>query len=283
MTKPQILILGNMTKEGVADLIESLREWFETCAEILGVFPHDGFPLDLAAPAKLCIVFGGDGSLLSAGRSLAPLGVPLLGVNMGKLGFLADYDVQHLKKHLAEMLAGQIQPVDRIMLSVLVHGCDGKRVTEPVRLASNDIAISAGDPFRMIDLNVAQGEQHVARYLGDGVVISTPTGSTGYNLSAGGPILDPALDAVAITPIAPHTLSLRPIIVRAEEPILITAIRVNEGTKMVIDGQIPCKLCDGQVVEVRRAEKPLRLIPHPGRDFFQTLSNKLHWGRSPHH
>lgn len=283
MARQGILILGNMAKEGVAECIESLREWLETSADILGVYPHDEFPLDAAKAAKLCIVFGGDGSLLSAGRIIAPLGLPLLGVNMGKLGFLADFDVSHLKKHLAEILAGEIQPIERIMLSVVIHDSHGKEAENIVSLATNDVAISAGDPFRMIDLNVTQNNQQVARYLGDGLVISTPTGSTGYNLSAGGPIVDPTLKAITITPVAPHTLSLRPIIVRAEESIRITAIRVNAGTKIVIDGQIPCKLCDGQIVEIRRAEKPLKLIPHPGRDFFQTLANKLHWGRSPHH
>jgi len=282
-----ILILGNMNKAGVAECIDSLRGWVGSCAEVLGVYPHVDFPQDIARRAKLCIVFGGDGTLLSAGREIAPLAVPLLGVNMGKLGFLADYDPEHLKRHLPDILAGAVSPIGRIMLSVRARSCGpgqgGCGCEDTVYLATNDVAISAGDPFRMIGLDVSRGSQRVARYLGDGLVVATPTGSTGYNLSAGGPIIDPTLDAMVITPVAPHTLSLRPMVVPAGGTISITATRVNEGTKLIIDGQVPQSLVAGQVVEVSRAEKPLMLFPHPGRDFFQTLADKLHWGQSPHH
>jgi len=287
MAGPGILILGNMNKAGVAECIDSLRGWLGSCADVLGVYPHIDFPQDVARRAKLCIVFGGDGTLLSAGREIAPLAVPLLGVNMGKLGFLADYDPEHLKRHLSDILAGAVSPVSRIMLSVRVRSCGpgqgGCGCEDTVYLATNDVAISAGDPFRMIGLDVSRGSQRVARYLGDGLVVATPTGSTGYNLSAGGPIIDPTLDAMVITPVAPHTLSLRPMVVPASGTISITATRVNEGTKVIIDGQVPQSLAAGQVVEVSRAKKPLMLFPHPGRDFFQTLADKLHWGQSPHH
>ena len=287
MAGPGILILGNMNKAGVAECIDSLRGWLGSCADVLGVYPHIDFPQDVARRAKLCIVFGGDGTLLSAGREIAPLAVPLLGVNMGKLGFLADYDPEHLKRHLSDILAGAVSPVSRIMLSVRVRSCGpgqgGCGCEDTVYLATNDVAISAGDPFRMIGLDVGRGSQRVARYLGDGLVVATPTGSTGYNLSAGGPIIDPTLDAMVITPVAPHTLSLRPMVVPASGTISITATRVNEGTMVIIDGQVPQSLAAGQVVEVSRAKKPLMLFPHPGRDFFQTLADKLHWGQSPHH
>lgn len=284
MARAGIVILGNMNKPGVEDQIESLRNWFTERAEVLGVFAHDACPPESAREARLCVVFGGDGTLLSAGRDLAPLGVPLLGVNMGKLGFLADFNVEHLQRHFDDALAGRIQPAERMMLVVQIEGCEGQTdaPAEPI-LAANDVAISAGDPFRMIDLAVRQGGQCVSRYLGDGLVLSTPTGSTGYNMSAGGPILQPTLEAVAITPIAPHTLSLRPIVVAPQPPIRITAERVNRGTKMIVDGQLPFDLCRGQVLRVSRADCSLRILPHPGRAYFDTLAGKLHWGQSPHH
>ena len=280
MSRKSILILGNMTKPGVAEQIEKLRPWFERHVKILAVARSDRPPPRRAAGADLCVVFGGDGTLLTAARMLAGGGVPMLGVNMGKLGFLAEFNVEHMQKHLMEILDGKVTPTARIMLDVRVCDCRKHRFRSP---AVNDVAISAGPPFRMIDLHVAQDGTQISQYLGDGLVISTPTGSTGYNMSAGGPIMEPGLDAVAITPVAPHSLSMRPIVVRSDRAVRITAARVNAGTAVIIDGQISSGLCDGDVVEVRRAEKPMLLVPHPGRPFFATLSGKLQWGKSPHH
>ena len=285
MAKPCVLILGNLEKPGVSEQMESLRGWLNEQADVLAIQAHTHELPDGAAEAKLCIVFGGDGTLLSAGRDLAKHNIPLLGVNMGKLGFLADFSVDDLKKHLTGVLAGQIAPVQRMMLSVTLWGCPKGQAREAVYkgLASNDVAIAAGDPFRMIDLHVHQGELHVSRYFGDGVVICTPTGSTGYNMSVGGPILQPSLEAMVISPIAPHTLSLRPMVLSPTPTLHVTASRVNEGTKMIIDGQIPHRLCDGQTVEIGRADVSMRIVPLPGHQYFQTLANKLNWGQSPHH
>jgi NAD+ kinase len=276
----KILILGNMDKAGVGEQIDALRDWFAERAEVLGVQAHDE-PIDAEArAADLCVVFGGDGTLLAAARALADVGMPLLGVNMGKLGFLAEFSVQHMQKHFETVLAGDVQPTERMMLDVCVLRDGEPAFRSP---AANDVTIAAGWPFRMIDLNVARGDEHIARYLGDGLVIATPTGSTGYNMSAGGPILEPTLDAVAITPIAPHTLSLRPITVGIDRPVRVTAARLNEGSAVIIDGQIRTDVRDGDVVETSHTAKHARIVPHPGRPFFHTLASKLHWGRSPHH
>jgi len=280
MAKKSIVILGNMGRAGVAEQIDALRGWFERRVKILGVQAANSPLGDAARSANLCVVFGGDGTLLAAARTLTGTGIPLLGVNMGKLGFLAEFDVQTMQKHFSAILAGKLAPTDRIMLQACVGDCDTHRFCSP---AANDVAISAGPPFRMIDLNVAQGNEQIAQYFGDGLVISTPSGSTGYNLSAGGPILEPVLDALVITPIAPHSLSIRPIVVGAEAVIRVTATRVNAGSAVIIDGQVSSGLCSGDVVEVRRAAAPARIIPHPDRTFFDTLTSKLQWGRSPHH
>lgn len=280
MARKKLLILGNMLKPGVEQQIQALSEWFSQWVDIIAVCPaRDPLP-PAAAQADLAAVFGGDGTLLTASRMLASLGVPLLGVNMGKLGFLAEYSVEHLKKHFPAILSGEIQPIERMMLEVSVRGCRAEPFSSP---AANDLAISSGPPFRMIDLSVRQGDGELARYVGDGLVVSTPSGSTGYNMSAGGPILDPALEAIAITPVAPHTLSLRPVVVRSDWPIIIRATKVNEGTAVIIDGQVCSSLCDGDTVEVRRSPRGALIVPHPGRTFFDTLADKLQWGRSPHH
>jgi NAD+ kinase len=206
--------------------------------------------------------------------------VPLIGVNMGKLGFLAEFNVEHLKKHLAQILSGQFQPTQRIMLDVCVSG-GGKKAFRS--LAANDVVISAGPPFRMIDLNVEHGGSLIARYLGDGLVISTPTGSTGYNMSVGGPIMDPTMDAFTISPIAPHSLTVRPIVVRADAAVCVTSVKVNAGSAVIIDGQVSTGLCQGDVVEVSKAPCRLKIMPHPGRGFYQVLSDKLQWGQSPYY
>lgn len=285
MGKPRILILGNLDKPGVAEQMDSLRGWLAEQADVLAIQSHTSELPDDAENAKLCVVFGGDGTLLSAGRDLAKLNVPLLGVNMGKLGFLAEFSVADLQRHLAGVLAGRITPVERMMLSVTLWSSPKGQAREIVYqgLASNDVAIAAGDPFRMIDLHVHHGDQHVSRYYGDGLVICTPTGSTGYNMSVGGPILQPSLEAIVISPIAPHTLSLRPMVLSPSPTLHVTASRVNEGTKMILDGQIPQRLCEGQTVEIGRADVSMRIVPLPEHHYFQTLANKLHWGQSPHH
>jgi NAD+ kinase len=278
--RKRILILANPDKPGVCEQIERLREWFEQRVEIMAVRSVMDGPAAEMREADLCIVFGGDGTLLSAVRLLSGTDVPLLGVNMGKLGFLAEYSVEHLRKHFDDILSGRIEPVERMTLEVAVSDRQDRHFRSP---AGNDLAICAGPPFRMIDLHVARDGQDLAQYYGDGLVIATPTGSTGYNMSTGGPILEPSLDVIAISPIAPHTLSMRPIVVDGSRTIRITATRVNPGSAVIIDGQVTSGLCDGDVVEVRRGDKPARIIPHPGRSFFQTLTSKLQWGRSPHH
>jgi len=280
MARKRLLILANMSKEGLPDQIDQLRPWFDQRVDVLGVLSvRQELPCGLDK-ADLCVVFGGDGTLLSAARMLCETGTPILGVNMGKLGFLAEFNIEHMQKHFDEILAGKISPTQRIMLNVSLYSGGQEKFTSP---AANDVAISAGAPFRMIDLEVSQGDNQIAQYLGDGLVVSTPTGTTGYNMSAGGPILEPTLDAMTITPVAPHTLAIRPIVVRSDRPIRISATQVNEGSCVIIDGQISSDLCSGDVVEVKRGKLPAMIIPHPGGSFFRTLSTKLKWGHSPHH
>lgn len=277
----KVLILVNDNKPGARAEVDRLLPWFRERVEVTGVVsilqPTPSLPL----PADLCVVFGGDGTLLAAARLLAKSGVPLLGVNMGKLGFLADFNVQHMEEHLGDILARKIKPTRRMMLEVCVRGAGGAQGL--CTLAANDVVISAGPPYRMIDLAVDQGANHISRYFGDGLVIATPTGSTGYTMSLGGPILEPTLEAITISPMAPHSLSLRPIVIGSELPIFVRAARVNAGTAVIVDGQVTAAFRPDDVLEVRRAPFSALIVPHPGRNFFGTLAAKLQWGQSPHH
>ena len=282
MARKDVVILGNADRAGVAEQIEQLRDWLSGRVDVVGVYsPRETLP-EAARRADLALVFGGDGTLLGAARALAGTDVPILGINMGKLGFLAEFNVEHMQKHLDEALAGKVHVTRRMMLEVQVL----RSPEGPPRFASavmNDVAISSGPPFRMIDLHVAQDGSQIAQYLGDGLIVSTPTGSTGYSMSAGGPILDSTLEAIAITPVAPHLLSVRPIVVGADRTITITAMSVNAGSALIVDGQVHTPLEIGDLIEVRKAARPIRIISHPGRSFFDTLSRKLMWGLSPHH
>ncbi len=282
MTLPRIIAFVNPAKPGVKEKLDALRPWLAQRVEIVAEI-NSGAPVPANLPqASLCIIFGGDGTLLAAARALAGRRLPLLGVNLGKLGFLAEFSVEDLRTHLDAILAGQVRVSQRMMLDVSVYGTCQDGPPAFTSLAANDVAVSSGHPFRMIELTVTQGGVHVVRYYGDGLVVSTPTGSTGYNMSAGGPILEPTIDAIAITPVAPHTLSMRPIVVASTQPICITATAVNPGTTVSVDGQINSPLCTGSRVEIRRSELPARIITHPRRTFFSTLTDKLDWGSDPH-
>ncbi len=280
MASPQIIILGHMDKPGLADQIDSLTDWFAQRADILAICPANKVDAACISKADLCVVFGGDGTLLTAARQLADADVPLLGVNMGKLGFLAEFTVEAMKEHFDAILAGEIAPTQRMLLDICVAGNGGETFCSR---AVNDVAIVAGEPHRMIQLNVTRGDQCVSSVLGDGLIVATPTGSTAYNLSVGGPLVDPLLDAVVVSPIAPHTLSLRPMVLGAEEPLTITAARVNPGTAVMVDGQATTSLAAGDTVTIRRADKTVKIVPCPGRGFFDVLSDKLHWGHGPNY
>jgi len=280
MARKKVLIIANSVRPAVAGQVQSLRPWLQQHVEIIDVLPvHQAVPAQTSEQAELCIVFGGDGTLLAAARTLAGTAVPLMGVNMGKLGFLAEFDVEHMKRHLEEVLAGRVTPTERMMLEVKVSRGARHAFSSPV---ANDVVFAAGAPFRMIDLLVCRGEEEIARYPGDGLIVSTPTGSTAYNMSAGGPIMEPTLDAIAITPLAPHSLSMRPIVIGSDVVIRVSAVKVNEGSAVIVDGQVSSGLCEGDVADISKIAVGARIVPHPGRPFFDTLTSKLQWGRSPH-
>ncbi|MCP4376726.1 MAG: NAD(+)/NADH kinase [bacterium] len=280
MSDKKILILANYSKTGVSDQVDILKPWVQQRAEVVATLAVDQLATQELPQADLCIVLGGDGTLLAAARALAHTNTPLLGVNMGKLGFLAEFNIEQMREHFDDVLTGKISPTKRIMFEVSVHQNGKETFCSPV---ANEVAVAAGKPFRMIDLEVSRGGEKIAKYLGDGVVIATPTGSTGYNMSIGGPIIEPTLDAIVISPLAAHTLSMRPILVQGDKPIVVQAVKVNEGTSVMIDGQLTCELTDGDIIEIHRAEYFTQIIPHPAYGFFRTLTTKLKWGHIPQH
>ena len=229
---------------------------------------------DLPSQVDLLIVLGGDGTLLSMARAVGDLGVPILGVNLGGLGFLTATTLDEMLPALDTLLAGGMTIEERMMLGASLRR-DGQAVGD--YLALNDVVITKSAMSRIIDLSVTVGGRHAISYRADGLIISTPTGSTAYNLSAGGPILFPTMDAVVLTPIAPHTLSNRPIVVPGAQRIEVTLL-VEQDVMLTMDGQVGVPLREGDLVEVEKTAARIRLVRFPQKDFFSVLRTKLKWG-----
>jgi NAD+ kinase len=231
----------------------------------------------VAAQAELLIVLGGDGTLLSAGRVAAPRGIPILPINMGSLGFLTSFTVDELFPALEETLAGRFQVSERVMLHVELERA-GKIVEQQNVL--NEAVINKGALARMIELELAIDGGFVCRYRADGLIVATPTGSTAYSLSAGGPIVHPAVEAFVITPICPHTLSDRPVVVRDSSRIEMTLGGNTESVFLTLDGQKGIAMQASDKVYVSRAKELLKLIQPPMKSYFEILRGTLKWGEA---
>ena len=229
---------------------------------------------ELPGLVDLLVVLGGDGTLLSMARAIGDLGVPILGVNLGGLGFLTATTLDEMLPALEAVLAGRMATEERMLLAArLVRG--GQTIGEYSAL--NDVVITKSAMSRIVDLAVSVGGRHAISYRADGLIISTPTGSTAYNLSTGGPILFPTMDAVVLTPIAPHTLSNRPIVIPGAERIEVTLLD-DQDVMLTMDGQVGVPLRERDTVEVQQAATRIRLLRFPNKDFFSVLRTKLKWG-----
>ena len=274
MAMRRVLIIGSKKKSQVVKAAKELEAWLAERTENVQTIWLEEKPSELKK-VDLAIVLGGDGTILNAARWLSAGEVPVLGVNMGKLGFLAEFSVNDLKEYWENISAQKCRVVERMTLEAEIAG------QEFLQPAINDVIITAGEPFRMIELAMHLGESEVASLAGDGLIISTPTGSTAYNMSAGGPIVDPQVQAIMLTPICPHSLNHRPLVIDSRHEISITAKRVNEGTTIILDGQVSRKFAVGQELKVRRGKHNLQIITSPARDHWGTLSKKLHWAKGP--
>ena len=228
----------------------------------------------IAQYAQLIVVFGGDGTMLSAARLVAERAVPILGVNMGGLGFLTETTLSHFYEALQKVFTGEYQLDERLMLYAAIHRHQEK-ITEAIAL--NDVVINKGHLTRMISTKVWINDSFMTNMRGDGLIIATPTGSTGYSLSSNGPILDPSLDAFIVNPICPHTLSHRPFLVSSHATIKVM-LTSQENARAAFDGQIGLELFSGDTVEITASEYRARLIRFPDRSYYDVLRNKLKWG-----
>jgi len=224
--------------------------------------------------ADLCLVLGGDGTLLHAARHVGVRGTPILGINLGSLGFLTAHPISGAKQAVEAFLAGTLIPDIRPMLEAELWR-HGRLLTRQTVL--NDAVLAKGALARIMDMRLQVGDQDAGPMKADGLIVATPTGSTAYALSAGGPIMHPSLEAFVIAPICPHTLTLRPLVVPASLPITITLMDA-EDAHLTLDGQVGHRVIPGDEVRLRQAETRITLMQRPGLDFFSLLQQKLHWG-----
>ena len=290
---PKLVIFGDPQKHGVNEAIGEFVGFAKDKAEIVASYGIEDLK-DAEQPGEtrttvegleqcdFAIVFGGDGSIISTARKVSEASVPVIGVNVGKLGFLAEFSVDELKVFFPRLSENNV-PVDRrMMLGCRVFGGrESRRAERFCSAAINDIFITAGPPFRMVELKILVDGQSLAGCVSDGLIISTPTGSTAYNLSAGGPIVSPRMEAVVITPLCPHSLSFRPIVINAESTVEVFGVRVNEGTTVSIDGQVSSTLSIDDVVRIRKHTCDFLIVNNPLRNEWDTLATKLRWAEKP--
>ncbi len=229
----------------------------------------------MAAKADLIISLGGDGTLLNIAPLVERPDVPILGVNLGALGFITEIAADELESVLSKTLDGDFEVEKRMTLEVRVRGKKGKAHRFRVL---NDAVIAKGARSRIIDLETYVGEDYLCTYRADGLIISTPTGSTAYSLAAGGPLLEPALGAIILSPICPHTLTNRPIVVPSKAAIRVTLRSFGDTVILSPDGQQGVRLNNGDKVEVRDYGLPVSLIKLPSRSYYEILRSKLKWG-----
>ena len=294
-SRPRLLVLANRRKETVRQALNDLLPWFEQRAVVTAI-------LDLGTPSgwqeaptppdvDLAVVLGGDGTVLASARYLLEQQVPIMGVNFGKVGFLPEFNIDDLRLHWDQIVAGECRTTRRIMMVVSVQGPGGSIRGEqdsnmaPALIAMNDAIITAGPPYRMIKLQLAIDSTATQTsdtvFMGDGVLVSTPSGSTAYNLAAGGPIVSPEVDAFCVTPICPQSLAFRPIVVNSTCQISLRILEANEGTTLVIDGQVPFHLAADQEVMICRHSKSLQLIHNPDLSYWTKIATKMHWAARP--
>jgi len=268
-----VLLLGSGDRANVLPAVERLRPVISKHVEI--VLEDFDYASDLSGvDADLAVVFGGDGSMLRAAKLMGVDQTPVIGVNLGKLGFLADLQPDEFAEVLPGLCQGDYKVVDHLMFrcTVLV---DGEVLHDELGL--NEAAILNGPPFSILNIDLYVDSEWATTYSCDGLIVSTPVGSTAHNLSAGGPILRKNLHAFVISPISPHTLTVRPIVDTAAREYEICVRTPNEATSIVVDGRPLCKLTSEHRVLVRKAEASFQMIEAPGRHYYRTLREKLGW------
>lgn len=281
-------VIGNARYHGLTrvlrTVVESAARHSVTLHPESSLLDHLERPLPVLTPETALdamVTFGGDGTLLRGARFLAGRPVPILGVNLGRVGFLTAATSEDFLAAVESLFMGRYRVDARKVLASEIVGADG--TVSPLPHALNDLVIHKTGVARMIRLDVSVDNEPVGPYSADGIIVATPTGSTAYSLSAGGPIIQPGVEAIAITPICAHTLAVRPLVIKTTSIITIRPMHGWEHDLLIsVDGQAVHTLQAHDVVRVRRAEERVHLVQLPGTTYFQRIRHTLHWGDLSH-
>lgn len=280
----RIGIIGKTQKKEALDITKELSQWLQKRGIEVYVDKDLGRGITYATSVSrtelpelvdVILVFGGDGTFLGVARLVCKYGIPILGINLGGLGFLTEITLDELYPMMEYILSGKYEVERREMLYAAIHR-KADRVGDYVVL--NDVVVNKGAVARIIDLAIYINGSHVTTFKADGIILSTPTGSTAYSLSAGGPIVYPTLPLTIITPICPHTLTDRPLVVSNETTVRVKVLTDTPDIYLTLDGQVGVNLRMGDIIEVRKADTSVKLIKSPFRDYFTILKTKLMWG-----
>lgn len=270
----RFLILGNGRKENVDLYAKQVQDMLLAHGAIIERFDLSGSTPIRDHQADLAFVLGGDGAILRAASQLGENLVPVLGINLGRLGFLADVLPDQLEPVINHILKGEYRVTRHVILQCQMHH-NGQTDTWH---ALNEVVISAGPPFHITDVELTIDGDRVAVFSGDGLILSTPIGSTAHSLAAGGPILAQALPAVVITPICPHALTWRPLVESASRQFTLSCPIASDGASLIVDGHTQVPIAREDRIVVSRAHFDFQLVRLPGRSYYSTLTEKLHWG-----
>lgn len=266
----KIVILGRRSDPRVTEPMDLLTEHLtNTGLELISE--------DEIARADLVIAIGGDGTMLYASRAAREFGTPILGINRGRLGFLADVTPDQMITSVEHVLKGDYSTDSRLMLEARLLRGDG---SEELAFALNDVVLTRRETGRMVDFETRVDGKYVNTHSGDGLIIATPTGSTAYALSCGGPIIEPQLDAIALVPICPHTLTDRPVVIAADQAVEVSLLqRDDTKAEITVDGFSMGSIKPDDKLQISAANMRVTLVHPPGYDFYEILRSKLFWGR----
>src|SRR5579871_557070 len=274
----RVFVLGNAHRLGVKQQAEQLLPFLNQHCDVVLVDLTEEMDLS-SLTADLALVLGGDGAILRAARQMGYHQTPVLGVNLGKLGFLADLSPEELRQCFPHVVAGDFRVTHHLMFEAIIETPHERRTL----LGLNEVLVHTGPAFHMIDLDLSVDGEVVTRFSGDGLILSTPIGSTAHSLSAGGPILGQELTAFVITPICPHALTNRPVVDSADKVYKIALTSHCADAFLIADGQERISITAEHQITIRRAPVAFGLVKVPGRSYYQTLRDKLRWGTHPNY
>ncbi len=277
-------LLANATRPGAAAVIAEILDWAKKAGAEVFIFSDGPLPAsggtavseeELAARADVVLALGGDGTILRTARAVGPSKKPILGINTGGLGFLAELSNENVTAALEALKKGEYRLEERMLLQAEIKTAGRKF------FALNDVVVEKGEVRRLLRLSLSANGEYICSYASDGLVIATPTGSTAYSLSVGGPIINPKMALTIVVPISPHSLASRPLIFEPGDVLEVVLSQPEKEALLTVDGQISIRITSTDRLEVKRSPHTVRLVRFKGESFYQVLRRKLHWGVLP--